>query len=195
MIISGILHNSTGYFNLKVRYIQWCREILQTTLVGGINDPLGVALDAAGNIYVSSAAAGTILKLDTADPPSLSFGTTIAGTTSTAQSVTVTNYGNAPLTFPLPATGSNPDISANFALNATGSAACPQLSATSTAPGTLAPNSSCQLPVTFAPAAGGNITGSLILTDNNLNTSSPNYATQTIALSGTALQVPTDLRS
>jgi DNA-binding beta-propeller fold protein YncE len=151
---NGNVYVADTFDNQIVKLTRSGSSYSQSTLLSGINDPLGVALDATGNIYVSSAAAGTILKLDTADPPSLSFGTTIAGTTSTAQSVTVTNYGNAPLTFPLPAAVNNPNISANFALNATGSAACPQVSATSATPGTLAPNSSCHAE-DYVGSAGG----------------------------------------
>jgi hypothetical protein len=50
---------------------------------------------------------------------------------------------------------------------------------------------SCQLLVSFAPAIGGSINEALVLTDTNLNALAPSYTTQSIALSGTALDPPT----
>ena len=98
------------------------------------------------------------------------------------------NVGNAALNFPIPSTGNNPSIAANFTLNDNGASACTVLSAGSSEPGTLAAGASCQLPISFAPTAAGALSGSLVLTDNNLNAAAPGYATQSIALSGTGTQ-------
>jgi len=126
-----------------------------------------------------------VTKLDYADPLSLSFATTPEGSTSTdsPKTVTVENGGNATLTFPTPATGSILNIFSGFTLDLT--TTCPQLSTNST-PGMLDPNAACTYAVDFSPTTAGNLSGSLVLTDNALNAPSPSYATQSITLSGTA---------
>jgi hypothetical protein len=50
----------------------------------------------------------------------------------------------------------------------------------------LAIGASCELSISFQPASVGSISGSLMLMDNALNAAAPGYATQSIALSGTA---------
>lgn len=55
----------------------------------------------------------------------------------------------------------------------------PQLS-TSSAAGALARGTSCTCAVNFAPEVSGLNSGSLVLTDNNLNAVAPGYATQSI---------------
>jgi sugar lactone lactonase YvrE len=161
-----------------------------TTLSSGLNYPFGMAVDGSGNILVADAGNNRVAKLDLADPPSLAFSSTAVGSTSadSPQTVTVENIGNAALTFPIPSTGYNPSIAANFTLNDNGASACTVLSASSWEPGTLAAGASCQLPISFAPTAAGTLSGSLVLTDNNLNAAAPGYATQSIALSGTGTQ-------
>jgi hypothetical protein len=125
-------------------------------------------------------------EIDLSDPPSLSFPTaTNAGSTDTTDgplTVTVANSGNAALNFTVPASGSNPSVSADFTLDSTGSGTCPLTTGT---PNTLAAGASCTLPVSFAPTAGGMIGGSLVLTDTHLN-ANPS-TTQTISLNGTGL--------
>jgi hypothetical protein len=70
-------------------------------------------------------------------------------------------------------------------LNSTSSGTCPLTGSTSSTPGVLAAGVSCTLPISFAPTATGNISGSLVTTDDHLNATAPTYATQSIALSGT----------
>jgi streptogramin lyase len=158
--------------------------------VASLTHITGVAADGNGDVFASSAEGNSVLKVDLVDPPSLNFATTNSGSTSDAQTVTLVNIGNAPLSFPIPTSGNNPSISTNFTLNSTGSTACPLVGSTSTA-GTLAAGVSCQLPISFAPTIGGNISGALAITDTSLNAATPNYAVQSIALSGMALEVPT----
>lgn len=147
--------------------------------------------DGAGHLYTFDSAG--LEKLDFVAPPSLSFASTPYGSTSSdsPNNVTVINAGNAPLTFPIPATGTNPAIASNFTLNGGTSGACPQLTSDSTSAGILTPNSTCILSVSFTPSALGSITGSLVLTDDSLNAASPAYTTQQIALTGTAVQSST----
>jgi hypothetical protein len=131
-----------------------------------------------------------VWKLDFADPPTLSFAATTFGSTSSdsPRSVTVQNAGNAALSFPVPTSGNHPSISASFTLDSSDAPACPLVDASSSTAATLAAGASCALTISFEPAAVGSISGSLVLTDNALNASAPNYATQSIVLSGTATQ-------
>ena len=164
----------------------------QSVLADGLMGVVGVSVDGSGNVFAASPTASNVWKLDFSDAPSLTFAATALGTTSNAQTVTVKNVGNAPLTFPIPSTGSNPSISAGFSLGSTGSAACPLISMSASTPGTIAAGASCQLPISFDPTEGGPISGALVLTDTNLNTTNPpGYAVQSISLSGTGLNQPT----
>ncbi len=162
----------------------------QFVVSSGLNAPLSIAVDGTDNVYFSSDQADNVWKLDYVDAPTLSFATTPYGSTSSdsPQNVTLANIGNAALTFPVPASGNNPNISPSFTLNSEGSSACPLVDAGSSAPGTLAAGASCQLSIGFAPAAVGAISGSLVLTDNALNVTTPSYAAQVISLSGTGAQ-------
>ena len=157
------------------------------TLGSGFTTPGSVVLAGSGNIYVGDYGNDRIVELDLADPPSLTFASTGVGATSSdsPRTVTIENIGNAELTFPVPSTGNNPSISTNFTLNSSGSLDCTLLTTESSAPATLAPGASCQLPISFVPTALGALSGSLVLTDNHLNAPTPGYASQGITLSGT----------
>ncbi|MGA9669514.1 MAG: choice-of-anchor D domain-containing protein [Terracidiphilus sp.] len=161
-----------------------------TVQTSSLNGPFGVAVDGSGNVYIADTYNNRVLKEDFSDPPSLSFAATTVGSTSSdsPQTVTVENAGNAVLTFPAPNSGSNPSIAANYTLGSSGASACPLEISGSWAPGTLAAGQSCLLSISFAPAAAGDLSGSLALTDNALNAAAPAYATQTIQLSGSGTQ-------
>jgi hypothetical protein len=154
------------------------------TLGSSFNSPLGVAVDGGGNVFVGDVGSSTVVKLDFADAPSLSFASTAVGSISSdsPQTVTLTNIGNAALTFPVPGAGLNPSIPVGFTIG--NSSTCPELTSSSS-PGTLASGSSCTNLISFTPAALGPISGSLVTTDDNLNATAPGYATQSIALNGT----------
>jgi hypothetical protein len=143
----------------------------------------GVAVDGAGNVYVASTADGTVKEINRASPPSVAFAATAAGTKSSdsPRTVTVTNFGNANLTFPVPSPGSNPSITDGFSVDS--STTCPQLTAGS-ASATLAPGKSCNYAVDFTPPATGDYSGNLTLTDNALYSAAPGYARQSIPLFG-----------
>ena len=94
---------------------------------------------------------------------SLTFGNQLVGTTSSAQTVTLTNTGTATMTITsIVATG-------DFALTG------------NTCGATLAVSASCTFGVTFTPTTSGARTGAITLTDN----ASP--STQTITLNGTGV--------
>ncbi len=99
---------------------------------------------------------------------SLSFGSQTLGTTSGAQTVTVTNTGGGPLALD--------DIAASGDFGQAGNC-----------PASLAAGASCSLSVTFAPTAAGARTGTLTLTDDAAD--SP----QSVALFGAGVPVGTYL--
>ncbi len=150
--------------------------------------PMGVAVANNGNVFYT-VDAGVLYSLDEVDPPSFSFESTIEGATSgdSPQTLTVQNIGNAALTFPVPLTGSNPSIAQNFSVLSSAEGACPNVSSGAAAPGNLAEGASCSLSVAFTPNAVGSLSGTLALTDNELNAISPSYTTQRISLSGIGL--------
>ncbi len=164
---------------------------VSTPVITGLSNSTGVWADPSGNLLVSNTGAGEITKLAFADPPTLTFASTAVSATSSdsPQTIILTNNGNAPLTFPVPATDLNPAISSGFELG--NSSTCPQISLNSSA-GTLAPGASCTDVLSFVPNAVGSITGALAITDDTLNASAPGYATQNVRLTGTStLPVPT----
>ena len=151
--------------------------------------PLGVAVDGSGNVYIADTENARVLKEDLADAPNLAFAAATIGTTSSdsPQTITVQNVGNAMLNFPSLFGSSNPSISANFSLDSSVDAACPEIGSGSSTTGTLPAGASCQLSVSFAPTLAGALSGSLVLTDNNLNAEAPNYTAQNIPLGGTGI--------
>ena len=142
----------------------------------GLNSPAGVAVDGSGNVYIADSDNNRVLEEDLSAPPSLSFGSVNAGSASTAQSVEIINNGNQALVAVSPGLA----ISGDFTV-VTGGVTPPDCTATFS----VAPGLACILSIEFTPIAGdsGTISGSVTLTDNNLN-SSP--STQSIPLSGVA---------
>lgn len=150
--------------------------------------PAGLMLDAAGNLYGTTdgggpfgsggAGHGIVFKLvpglttnATVSPTSLTFGTQTVGTTTPAQTATLTNAGSVDITIDSVVAGT----------------VCPtcfggnQFEETNNCGSSLAPGASCQISVTFTPTTVGMPTGALTIT--NTATNSP----QTIGLSGTGV--------
>jgi sugar lactone lactonase YvrE len=158
------------------------------TLGSSFNAPRGVAVDGAGNVYFANQGNGAVNEVPLATPPSLSFASTIVGSTSSdsPQTLLLQNIGNANLTFPIPSSGTNPSLSANYTLST--SSTCPQLTPSTFSEQTLAPGT-CTAGISFTPATTGSIPGALVFTDNSL--SAGNNAMQSVPLSGTGVLTPT----
>ena len=156
------------------------------TLSTALSSPQGLAVDSAGNVFVADEGIAQLVKLDYADPPSLTFATTDVGSTSTdsPQSVTMINNGNADLIYSTPTSGTNPSITPGFIIG--NSSTCPQLTASST-PATLPAGASCTDVISFTPITGGPDSGKLITTDNDLSVPG---STQIVPLNGIGIAPP-----
>lgn len=120
-----------------------------------------VLSDALGAQVISLAGSGETPAQDNLSPLSLSFAAQAIGSRSAAQTVTLSNNGQAVLTG-IHLQSSNPDFAFTTACG-----------------GSLRPGSSCSVAVTFAPHATGAESGTLTVTDQN--------RTQQIQMSGTGV--------
>ena len=152
---------------------QYTESVIPLT---GLVSPQGMAVDAAENLFIADSGTGSVLKIALGAGPSLTFASTNVGSTSSdsPQTVMFSNIGNAPLTLPIPATGTNPSVSTtSFSLSGTSGTACPMLTSNSFNPATLAAATTCTLTISFTPTTSGSISGTIKLTDNALNQSEP----------------------
>jgi Abnormal spindle-like microcephaly-assoc'd, ASPM-SPD-2-Hydin len=133
--------------------------VVSQNVTGG--GPLTVALSGTG-----TAGAGAI----SLTPSSLAFGSQSVGTTSAAQTVTVSNTGTTTVTF------TSFGVTTGFALGS-------GMNAGSCNPesNTIPAGGSCTINVQFAPTAASAITGTLTIVDNAAG------GQQTVALSGTGV--------
>jgi uncharacterized repeat protein (TIGR01451 family) len=133
-------------------------RLAQLTVVNNAN-PVAVVLSGSGIL---------IMPAVSLNPTALSFGTQAVGTTSAAQTVTMNNTGNGNLIVAaVSPTGGNPG---DFNVNAAGCTAA-----------AVIPGGSCNISVTFAPAATGARSSSLIIIDNAAG------GGQAVPLSGTGI--------
>ena len=143
----------------------------ETTVAAGVTSPTAVTLDSLGNIYVAdgsaldvnfnSASAGLNFGTLTAEPPA-------AGSSST-QTATLLNYGNAPLKV----TGYDSVLS--YFLPTDAAAGYSETDFTETADtcsgNTIAIDSTCTATITFSPAPGdgGNLADQVLVEGNVSN--------------------------
>ena len=138
-----------------------------TLLVAGVWAACGGGGGGGGGTQTPPAAPAVSIS-----PASLTFASQSMGTTSAAQSVTVTNSGNAGLAIStITIGGTNAGDYARSADSCTGA--------------TVAASTTCSISVAFTPTAAGSRTASVSLVDNA--TGSP----QTVALTGTGTSSPT----
>ncbi len=144
------------------------------TAAGTRSASLSIADNATGSPQsVSLAGTGQVLTTTiSVSPTALTFATQNTGTTSAAQSVTITNTGNQPVTI------------SSIALGGTNAA---DFTETNNCPASLAVSGTCSINVTFSPTVAGTRTASLSITDNA--TGSP----QSVTLSGTGQVTATSI--
>jgi hypothetical protein len=140
------------------------------TATGARAANVSVADNAAGSpqtVSLAGTGAAANTPIVTLSPTTLTFASTTVGSTSAAQTVTLTNTGTAALTITgVTLTGTN---TGDFAQTNT----CP------VSPATLAANANCTISVTFKPTATGARSANVSIADNA--TGSP----QTVPLTGT----------
>ena len=143
---------------------------VETIARSGLSEPSGLAVDGQGNLYYSETAAGELNMIDVADAPAITFAITKPQTTSTdsPRHVTVANIGNAPLVFPVPASGTDAYTTGGAAFPLDGESTCPVVGVSGVA-ASLDAGSSCVYGVSFMPEYRGTYLAELVLTDNNLN--------------------------
>ncbi len=93
---------------------------------GTFSGPKAVFAGQSGSVYIADTANNRAVLVAQGSAPSLNFASTAVDATSSdsPQVVTLTNIGNAALTFSIPASGNNPAISSGFSLNSSGGSAC-----------------------------------------------------------------------
>ena len=131
------------------------------------------ATDNAGNSPQTVALSGTATAPTLSfTPASLTFASTILGTTTAAQIVTIKNTGTATATF-------------SGASTITGTNATSFVMSATTCSTTLAAGASCSNSVEFKPTVAGALTAAVTYKDNATG------GTQTVTLKGTGLAIPT----
>jgi len=137
---------------------------------GPLNGSMAIQDNAAGAphlIALTGTGFGPVVSLSSS---ALTFPGTLVGVTSASQTITLTNQGNASLTI------SGVQISGDYAQ-------------TNNCSGTLTPQSSCTINVTFTPTATGTRTGTVTINDSAAG--SP----QLISLTGSGLDPMVSLSS
>ncbi len=135
------------------------------TVVGTDNGSVTV-VDNASNSPQSVSLTGTGVGAQAVlSPTTLTFGVQVDGTTSTAQTATLTNQGNASLTI------TSITAPANF-------------TQTNDCESSLAAGASCAIDVSFAPTGKGLLNGSVVVSDNSAGSPS-----QKVSVSGTGTQM------
>jgi trimeric autotransporter adhesin len=130
--------------------------------------PLGTSVGPDGTVFVENY---TNLDIVNRSSGAVAFGAQQPGTAATAQTITLYNGGNEPLTI----SGLGLSGSATFTIGTLPSGNC-------TSSTTIAPGALCQIQLGFLSANPGDFTGTLTLTTNSLNQTA---ATETVALSAT----------
>ncbi|HXR97097.1 MAG TPA: MBG domain-containing protein [Terriglobales bacterium] len=138
-----------------------------TRVASGYNAPRQILFDRNGNMAVTTSSGHIFVTLQE-EPLAQTFPSTNVGSASAPKSLGLTNIGNEPLNF------SNLTFDGNFPDQGT------------TCSVSLAVLGSCNFSLEFRPLAAGNpVTGSLVITDNNLGVDG---SIQSGSLSGVGIQ-------
>lgn len=142
----------------------------------GLSYPSGVALDSAGDIFMTDSDSGKVLEFTRGAAPSLSFATTAGGSSTGSQTVAIEDIGTAPLYFNAVGYAKDfPEGAGGFGTDCT--------SAT-----VLAPGIGCTMTIQFAPVTISGVSTSIPLAENvTFTTDNLNIAgqVQRVAVSGT----------
>jgi len=161
------------------------------SLASNLTLPEAIAIDGNGNLYAASRDTASNeeqeLKLDYADPATLSFAGTEEGNKSSAQTFAIKNIGNQSLTVSVPGSGTNPSPSAGYLMDNAVST-CPVVEVSGTT-GVLGSNASCVYGVDFDPTLDtGTQTGTVTITDNEDGGIEPSQAVPTTGAVSSATQ-------
>ncbi|MGB6691685.1 MAG: MBG domain-containing protein [Terracidiphilus sp.] len=163
--------------------------IQSTVSTGSLYLPFSLGVDSRGNVYIAEPLGSHLLKEDFRDPPVLTYTAASNG----PQTVTVENIGNAELRLPIPEHGDNPSLSEELTRDDSGESECPLVNADSLKAETLAVGSSCSIKIGVAPTETSTFSGTLALTDNDLNAAGPDYSTQDLLLNANAVKGSTQV--
>ena len=145
----------------------------------GLEEIEGLAVDGLGNLFISNFFYSEVVEVQRSQPPVLNFPTVTAvgsiDTTDGTMTAQIVNVGNEPLAL------TALSYPADFSEASGDTKAC-------TGSTSLSAGQECDLPIEFAPLHGGALSEDVTLTDNALNAASPEYAQQSIALTGTSTQ-------
>ena len=154
-------------------------------IVGSVLTQTGVG-NAASNTasLVVTAVPSPVLSISPPPPGPLAFGNVTVGSFSAFQTVTLTNAGNAPLTFSGSVVASSastlkvsPTVTGEFVVNTATATPCP-----ATLPAAPGPGNSCTIEVKFEPTVVGPATGTLGISSDG--------GSATLNLTGTGDPVP-----
>jgi len=139
------------------------------TTIASLTNPLGIAVDGAGTLYISDQGSQVIRKVAFNQDLSLDFGNKANNSTdqSVQQIVTFSNIGNAKLTIPALPSGPNPIISPNFGFSYERGVTC-DISSPNSADSSLDSAKSCLLKIYLSLSDAGP-SGQAVVTDDSLN--------------------------
>jgi hypothetical protein len=157
-VINNTWHRWGDYSAMTVDPVDDCTFWYTQEYMNDASSPMGPNNPFSWNTRIANFKFPTCGSSVTLSPSSLTFGGQLVGTTSTPQTVTLTNNGSNSVT------GISISVSGDFAQS---SSSCGS---------SLVANSSCTINVTFTPTAAGTRTGTLTVNDS--------AGTQTTSLTG-----------
>lgn len=147
-------------------------------IVGSVFLLTGVTNAASNTASLTvTVAPAPVLSVSPAPPGPIGFGNVTVGSVSAAQTVTLTNAGNASLTF-----SAAPAVTGAFTVNTATATPCP-----ATLPAAPSPGNACTLEAMFTPAVVGPASGTLSIASDG--------GTAVLGLTGTGDPVPAPIVS